>query len=172
MRIMPFMKRKKGVQFAGIGLDTGGGGGGSYVLPPATANRLGGVKVGSGLEVDEDGTLSTTGGGGGSGGVTFSTTGFETPDTWIDGKKIYGIVYTNLATNVSPAPRLPSDFGTLVKYEGVASRQGFGSFTINNGIDANFQAVVRVDTANKVLIVAGQSGNVINNLIIYYTKGV
>ena len=28
MRIMPFMKRKKGVQFAGIGLDTGGGGGG------------------------------------------------------------------------------------------------------------------------------------------------
>lgn len=26
MRIMPFMKRKKGVQFAGFGLDTGGGG--------------------------------------------------------------------------------------------------------------------------------------------------
>lgn len=26
MRIMPFMKRKKGVQFAGVGLDTGGGG--------------------------------------------------------------------------------------------------------------------------------------------------
>lgn len=28
MRIMPFMKRKNGVQFAGVGLDTGGGGGG------------------------------------------------------------------------------------------------------------------------------------------------
>lgn len=73
MRIMPFMKRKKGVQFAGIGLDTGGGGGGgSYVLPTATANRLGGVKVGNGLEVAEDGTLSTSGGGGG-GGLDFST---------------------------------------------------------------------------------------------------
>lgn len=65
MRIMPFMKRKKGVQFAGIGFDTGGGGGGSYVLPTATENRLGGIKVGTGLEVEEDGTLSTSGGGGG-----------------------------------------------------------------------------------------------------------
>ena len=64
MRIMPFMKRKKGVQFAGIGLDTGGGGG-SYVLPTATVNRLGGIKVGTGLEVEEDGTLSASGGGGG-----------------------------------------------------------------------------------------------------------
>ena len=33
MRIMPFMKRKKGLQFAGIGLDTGGGGGGGSSLP-------------------------------------------------------------------------------------------------------------------------------------------
>lgn len=70
MRIMPFMKRKKGIQFAGVGLDTGGGGGGSYVLPPATANTLGGVKIGDGLEVEEDGTLSTSGGGGG--GFDFS----------------------------------------------------------------------------------------------------
>lgn len=40
----------------------GGGGGGSYVLPPATANTLGGVKVGAGLDVTADGTLSATGG--------------------------------------------------------------------------------------------------------------
>ena len=39
----------------------GGGGGGSYVLPTATANRLGGIKVGSGLTVENDGTLSTSG---------------------------------------------------------------------------------------------------------------
>ena len=37
----------------------GGGGGGSYVLPTATANRLGGVKVGSGVTITNDGTLST-----------------------------------------------------------------------------------------------------------------
>ena len=40
----------------------GGGGGGSYVLPPATANRLGGIKVGSGLTITNDGTLSASGG--------------------------------------------------------------------------------------------------------------
>ena len=40
-----------------------GGGGGGYVLPTATANRLGGIKVGSGLSVDSGGTLSAEGGG-------------------------------------------------------------------------------------------------------------
>lgn len=40
----------------------GGGGGGSYTLPVATANRLGGIKVGSGLTIDAAGVLSTSGG--------------------------------------------------------------------------------------------------------------
>jgi len=38
--------------------------GSSYVLPPATSETLGGVKIGSGLSVTEDGTVSATGGGG------------------------------------------------------------------------------------------------------------
>lgn len=41
----------------------GGGGGGSYVLPVATASRLGGVKIGSGLTITNDGVLSSEGGG-------------------------------------------------------------------------------------------------------------
>lgn len=49
------------VRFGGV-LDTGGGGG-AYTLPAATADTLGGIKVGSGLSVEEDGTLSATGGG-------------------------------------------------------------------------------------------------------------
>lgn len=36
-------------------------GGSSYVLPPATADTLGGVKVGSGLTVAADGTVNMTG---------------------------------------------------------------------------------------------------------------
>lgn len=40
----------------------------NYTLPAATASTLGGIKVGSGLSVTSDGTLSATGGG--SGGVT------------------------------------------------------------------------------------------------------
>ena len=35
-----------------------GGSGGSYVLPTATATRLGGVKIGQGITVAEDGTIS------------------------------------------------------------------------------------------------------------------
>ena len=38
-----------------------GGGGESYTLPPATASTLGGIKVGSGLSVANDGTLSADG---------------------------------------------------------------------------------------------------------------
>ena len=43
----------------------GGGSGSGYVLPPASATTLGGVKVGSGLSVTADGTLSATSGGSG-----------------------------------------------------------------------------------------------------------
>ena len=39
-----------------------------YTLPTASANTLGGVKVGTGLSIAADGTLSTTGGGGSGGG--------------------------------------------------------------------------------------------------------
>ena len=38
-----------------------GGGGGGYVLPTATANRLGGVKIGDGINVENDGTISVSG---------------------------------------------------------------------------------------------------------------
>lgn len=38
------------------------GGGGGYVLPSATASRLGGVKIGSGVNVAEDGTISVPSG--------------------------------------------------------------------------------------------------------------
>lgn len=38
-------------------------GGGSAALAPATANTLGGVKIGNGISVTEDGTISAAGGG-------------------------------------------------------------------------------------------------------------
>jgi hypothetical protein len=51
------------------GSSSGGGSSGgssSYVLPVATATTLGGVKIGSGVTVASDGTISVTGGSGGS----------------------------------------------------------------------------------------------------------
>lgn len=50
-------------EFGGLRVESGGGGG-SYTLPIATASRLGGIKVGSGLLMASDGTLSAPGGGG------------------------------------------------------------------------------------------------------------
>lgn len=47
---------------------------GSYTLPTASNSTLGGVKVGSGLSIAEDGTLSATGGGGGGAGGETSFT--------------------------------------------------------------------------------------------------
>ncbi len=93
MRIMPFMKRKKGVQFAGIGLDTGGGG--SYVLPPATENTLGGIKVGSGLSVESDGTLSVEGGN----GLIFSTA--ETAIGTFNNSALYARVFISTASSTN-----------------------------------------------------------------------
>lgn len=43
------------------------GGGETYELPIASATELGGIKIGEGLEISEDGTLSVIGGGSGGG---------------------------------------------------------------------------------------------------------
>ena len=43
---------------------TGGGSGEGYTLPPASATTLGGVKIGSGINVTADGVISAEGGGG------------------------------------------------------------------------------------------------------------
>lgn len=48
-------------------LEENGGGGGSYTLPTASETVKGGVKIGSGLQMDGE-VLSATGGGGGGGG--------------------------------------------------------------------------------------------------------
>lgn len=97
MRFLPFAKGKKGFQFAGGGVsDSGGsgGGGGSYTLPPATSSTLGGVKIGSGVNVTSDGTISVSGGGGGGGGFDYSTSEeVNTGHKWIDGKSIFCKVY-------------------------------------------------------------------------------
>ena len=44
-------------------LGGGSGGGGSYTLPVASASVLGGVKIGSGITIDQNGAISAQGGG-------------------------------------------------------------------------------------------------------------
>ena len=58
--------------------------GSSYVLPIASAETLGGVKVGEGLTIDTNGVLSAD-----SKLLDYSTTEQSTGQKWIDGKDIY-----------------------------------------------------------------------------------
>lgn len=51
------------INFSNIGSGTGGGG--SYTLPVASANELGGVKIGQGISIDQNGVISAQGGGAG-----------------------------------------------------------------------------------------------------------
>ncbi len=64
-----------------INLNEGGGGGGGYVLPPATADTLGGIKVGQNLSVEADGTLNAQAGGGSGADTSLS-------NITADGKKV------------------------------------------------------------------------------------
>ena len=52
-----------GKEWITVGGGGGGGGAGGYTLPVASADTLGGVKIGAGLASDEEGVLSATGGG-------------------------------------------------------------------------------------------------------------
>ena len=57
------MDHNEALLMALAGGDNGGGGGGgsSYVLPVATENKLGGIKVGNNLNIEPDGTLNANG---------------------------------------------------------------------------------------------------------------
>ena len=61
--------------FSRWGLWQGGGGGSGYTLPIATNTVLGGVKIGNGVNVASDGTISVSGGSGGSGGLSVTLIG-------------------------------------------------------------------------------------------------
>ena len=61
----------------------GSGDGGAYTLPAATVNTLGGVKVGNGVDVSSDGTISVNASGGGIPDVTGSGNYVRTQGAWI-----------------------------------------------------------------------------------------
>lgn len=85
--------------------DGEGGGGGSYILPPATQSTLGGIKVGSGLTITNDGTLSSEGGSG------------------------EGVVYVN---SLSDAKAAAAEVGTLV---GVYKEEGLAFYPVTIDTD-------------------------------------
>lgn len=62
---------------------------GKLDVEAATDTKLGGVKVGDNLSIDENGVLSASGGS----STSYSTTEYDTGKVWINGKHIYGKYY-------------------------------------------------------------------------------
>lgn len=92
-----------------------GGGGGGYVLPTASDETLGGIKVGNGLEIDpETGVLSNTNPTPYT-PVSYSTTEQKTGKKWIDGKDIYIKVF--VFENVAAATAVDQPHGITGLYE-------------------------------------------------------
>lgn len=69
-----------------ISSGSGGGGGGSYTLPIASNTVLGGVKVGNGLSIENDGKLNVNSSV--SSEVQYSTVE-KIIGTWVDGTSLY-----------------------------------------------------------------------------------
>ena len=162
MRIMPFMKRKKGIQFAGVGLDSGGGGG---TLPIASADTLGAVKVGENLNITSEGVLSASGG-----GVSFADAEHEVGT--YGNRKLFSRTFIGaVPSSVSSADAWitassPTSFDNIIAY--------FGNFIDGNHINV---AVTRADyeASNGDWHVTGMGSYSIPSngrvyLTIFYTK--
>jgi hypothetical protein len=106
-------------------LKGGEGGGSEYVLPIATASTLGGVKIGSGLTITVDGTLSATGGGGSGSWQQVTKLNVTAPiDVKID------IPYTD--TFISPPVE-------VLKYVSGTTDVTVNEFTFNGGDGSRFE---------------------------------
>lgn len=104
--------------------NAGAGGGGSYVLPVASADTLGGVKVGDNLSID-DGVLSAPAP---YTPPAYSTNEVNTGVKWIDGRDIYRKVYANIQLSNSTDVTVDANFG--------ADKNVIRTFAVANSIES------------------------------------
>lgn len=144
-----------------------GGGGGGYVLPTASDETLGGVKVGNGLSINpETGVLSnnnptpyTP--------VSYSTTEQATGQKWIDGKDIY-FKTVELAEELTITSQTwtstgvsGSDISTIIN--------AFGNDA--NGSFFNLNATPDVSSTGNVGFLQTRSQSIsITKFVLFYTK--
>jgi hypothetical protein len=103
----------------------GGGGGGSYTLPTATDSRLGGVKIGSGVTVTNDGTISVN---------EYQLSAATQND--LGGVKI------GSGVNVDSAGTISVDSYTLP----TASTETLGGVKIGSGVNVDSAGTISVDS--------------------------
>lgn len=152
--------------------NAGTGGGGSYVLPVASANTLGGVKVGARLSID-DGVLSAVGQ-----VADYSTAEHATGEKWIDGKTIYRKVVDCGALPNNNVKTVDSGLTNVnvYKIEGAAIRDSDKTvFPIPYVVSDNVQYQVSVSFNNAsgiITLSTGSDRSAFTNtyIILYYTK--
>lgn len=126
-------------------------GSGNASVRKATSELLGVVKAGDGISVDADGAIS---------GVAYSTTEHKTGRKWIDGKDIYEKV-VSLDTPLT-VTRNGSDTGIAPFHETMISAKGNAS----NGACICFMEFVQDNT----IYLACSNDFAVDNIIFLYTK--
>ncbi len=132
-----------------------GGGGGGYVLPTATANRLGGIKVGSGLTVQNDGTLSAEGGGGVTSAETeqmieqaMAVETARTEQTYAK-SSAFNDYYTSAQTNSAITEAMEAETArteqTYLKSVPVATTGSTGVVKVGSGLSIDANGVLSAD---------------------------
>ena len=146
-----------------------GGGGSGYVLPVASDETLGGIKVGNGLTIDPETGILSNNNPTPYTPVSYSTTEQNTGMKWIDGKDIYfktvvpaeELTLTSQAwasTGVSGA-----DISVILNAFGVDS----------NGSFFTFNATPDVSSTGNIGFLQTRSTNItITKFVLYYTKKV
>lgn len=140
---------------------------GKLNLTAATASKIGGVKVGEGLNISDGGVLSSDGS-----GYQYSTTKFDTGLKWTNGSTVYGLVIENFIIGYASYANVV-DLG--VKVLCVLDYDVFGIAGGQSGISlvpkSNFMQVDNTHDTTKIAVSTAQSGtNGSCTLIVYFVE--
>ena len=149
------------------------GSGGSYVLPIASAETLGGVKVGEGLTINgETGVLSAD-----SQIVDYSTTEQATGQKWIDGKNIFRKVFNNIELTDNTDVTVEQGFSsskTIVSMNAVFTAiNTSGTQVIQSSSfvsSGSLYAFPRLYNGDLKIVVNGDMHDFVGFLVVEYTK--
>lgn len=145
----------------------GGNGGGSYTLPVASATTLGGVKIGSGVNVTSDGTISVSGGSGGI-GEWVEYTAATIPEEL--GNSNYSYIEVNQYAklchiHLSQGTKLGSNTAINTPYSVGASITGLPAPNLNGKDELTFSCATTFTTLG-----GGIGGGSINNESLYFNS--
>lgn len=143
---------------------TGGG-----TITPATSETLGGVKIGEGVNVTEDGTISVPS----YVPPAYSTDEVDTLLLWIDGKRIYRKV-----VDVGTLPNATTkqvahgiSYDTIVNLKGVCSNSDNAFLPIPAvATSSQYSIELSLDVTNVVITTAQDRSAFSGYVIIEYTK--